>query len=204
MTRTISCPSCGGPLQIDSAFTTFMVCTYCGQSLFVRDTGVDLAGKTAKLADFASRLSIGAHGKIKGQTFQVLGRVRFQNDYGYIDEWFLQFDNQRVGWVDEDEGDLMLTFKTKLTSPLPPFEQIRVGSFIPLGSDRMFVSEKGNATVVGAEGQVAMSARPGQAVQYIDGNAANKAIRLLIDDNGITLYTGEPLQFSDLQIQQGG
>jgi hypothetical protein len=181
-----------------------MVCNFCGASLFVRDTGVDLAGKTAKLADFPSRLSVGAHGKLKGQGFQVLGRVRYQNDDGYYDEWFLQLDNQRVGWVDEDEGDLTFTFKTRLTSPVPPFEQIRVGSFVPLGGDRLFISEKGTATVVGAEGQVAMSSRPGQVVRYINGNAANKAIRLVIDDNGIVLYTGEPLQFNDIQIQEGG
>lgn len=204
MARSISCPSCGAPLQIESAFTTFMVCSFCGASLYVRDTGADLAGKTAKLADFPSRLSVGAHGTLKGQGFQVLGRVRYQNEDGYYDEWFLQLDNQRVGWVEEDEGNLTLTFKSRLTSPVPPFEQIRVGGFIPLGSDRVFVSEKGTATVVGAEGQVATSSRPGQIVRYVDGNAANKAIRLVIDDNGIVLYTGEPLQFNDLLIQEGG
>jgi len=201
MAKQISCPSCGGPLQVESAFTTLVVCGYCGQSLYLNDTGVDLAGQTAKLAEYPSRLSVGAEGKIKGQGFRVLGRVRYQYEDGFWDEWFLQMANQRIGWVEEDEGEFTLTFKSKLTSPLPPFDQIRVGGFLPLGKDRLFVSEKGEAQVVGAEGEVSMSAPPGRAIQYVDGNAANKAVRIVIDDKGITLHTGEPLDFDDLTVQ---
>jgi hypothetical protein len=201
MPRQISCPNCGGPLQVESAFTTLLVCNYCGQSLYIHDTGVDLAGKTAKLAEYPSRLSVGAQGKIKGQGFRVLGRVRYQYDEGFWDEWFLQFDNQRIGWVEEDEGEFTLTFKSKLTFPVPPFDQIRVGGFIPLGKDRLFVSEKGQAQFVGAQGEVSVTARPGQALQYVDGNAADKAIRLVMDDKGITLHTGEPLEFDALTVQ---
>jgi len=200
MPRQISCPNCGGPLQVESAFTTLLVCSYCHQTLYIHDTGVDLAGKTAKLAEYPSRLSVGAQGKIKGQGFCVLGRVRYQYDEGFWDEWFLQFDSQRIGWVEEDEGEFTLTFKSKLTSPVPPFDQIRVGSFIPLGKDRLFISEKGLAQIVGAQGEVSMTARPGQALHYVDGNAADKAIRLVMDDKGITLHTGEPLDFSDLEV----
>jgi hypothetical protein len=201
MPKQISCPSCGGPLQIESAFTTLVVCGYCGQSLYIHDTGVDLAGKTAKLAEYPSRLSVGAQGHVRGQGFRVLGRVRYQYEDGFWDEWFLQFDNQRIGWVEEDEGEFTLTFKSKLTSPLPPFDQVRVGGFIPLGQERLFVSEKGQAQIVGAEGQVSMTAPPGQAIQYIDGNAADKAIRVVMDAKGITLHTGEPLEFNDLTVQ---
>ncbi len=201
MPRQISCPSCGAPLQIESAFTTLLICNYCGASLYVRDSGVDLTGKTAKLAEYPSRLSVGAQGKIKNRTFKVLGRVRYQYADGFWDEWFLQFDNQQVGWIEEDEGDLTLIFKSKLTSPIPPFDQVRVGSFILLGGDRMFVSEKGQGKVLGAEGELSMVASPGHSIQYIDGNAANAAIRLVIDESGIILHKGEPLEFNDLAVE---
>jgi len=65
MPKQISCPSCGGPLQIESAFTPLVVCGYCGQSLYIHDTGVDLAGKTAKLTEYPSRrLGRGRRGRI--------------------------------------------------------------------------------------------------------------------------------------------
>lgn len=204
MARQITCPSCGGPLQIESAYTTLMVCTYCGASLYVRDTGVDLTGKTAKLADFPSRFSTGATGKVKGKGFRVLGRVRYQNEDGFFDEWFLQMDDQKVGWINEDEGDLTLIFKSKLTAPLPPFDKIKVGAFMMLGNDRLFVSEKGNAKIQGAEGEVSMSNPPGTLVQYVVGNAGNKFLRILIDSNSIMLHTGEPLEFKDVVMDATG
>lgn len=204
MPQSLACPNCGAPLQVDSAFTKFLVCGYCGQSLTVHDTGVDLAGKTAKLADYPSRLAVGAQGQIKGQAFKTLGRVRFESSAGFWDEWFLQLDNQRVGWLEEDEGELTLVFKSKLISPVPPFEQVHAGSFIPVGQARMFVSEKGQAQVVGAEGQLATAALPGHAVRYVDGNAGGQALRLVLDEQSITLHTGTPLEFDDVVVSGSG
>lgn len=201
MARSLSCPNCAGPLTIESAYTTILVCPYCGSSLYVHDTGVDVTGKSARLAQYPSRLAVGANGQLQGRTFRTLGRVRYQYEDGFWDEWFVQFANSQVGWVEEDEGELTLVFKRKLTFPLPPFEQIRVGSFTPLGPDQMFVSEKGSAQVAGAEGEISMSAPPGRSIRYIDGSASNKAIRLTIDDTGITLHQGQPLDFDDLVVE---
>lgn len=200
MTRQISCPSCGGPLKIESAFTTTVVCPYCGASLLIRDTEIDITGKTAKLAAYPSRFSIGASGTVKGRGFHVLGRVRYQNSDGFWDDWFVEFDNQQPGWITEDEGDLTLGFKSRLTSPLPPFDQIHVGTFIPLNNDRVFVSEKDQARVLGGEGQLSGMFIPGRALQYLGGNAGSRAIRILWQENGIELYTGDPLEFNDVKI----
>jgi hypothetical protein len=37
MLKQLSCPNCGGLLQIESAFTTLLVRGYCGQSLYVHE-----------------------------------------------------------------------------------------------------------------------------------------------------------------------
>ena len=200
MARQLSCPSCGGPLTIESAFTTFLVCNYCGASLFVNDTSVDISGQSAKIAEYPSRFSIGANGKVNGRGFRVLGHVRYKNEDGYWDEWFLQFNDQQIGWLVEDEGDLTLTYKSKLTFPVPPYEDMRIGSFVPFGKDNLFLSEKGETQVDGVEGEVSLNIPPGKPIRYVDGNAASKAIRLILDDNAIMLYTGEPLEFNDVTL----
>ncbi|MGB8646951.1 MAG: DUF4178 domain-containing protein [Anaerolineae bacterium] len=200
MTRQINCPSCGGPLKIESAFTTTLVCSYCGASLLVSDTEVDITGKTAKLADYPSRFTVGGDGTVKGRKFHVLGRVRYQNSDGFWDDWFVEFDNQQPGWITEDEGNLTLGFKSRLTTPLPPLEQVHVGTYIPFGKDRLFVSEKDQAHVLGGEGQLSGAFTPGKALQYLAGNAGNRAMRILWQENGIELYTGDPLEFNDVKI----
>jgi len=63
MPKQIACPNCGGPLQVESAFTTLLVCGYCSQTLYIHNTGVDLAGQVAKLSEYPSRLSVGAQGE---------------------------------------------------------------------------------------------------------------------------------------------
>ena len=109
-----------------------------------------------------------------------------------------------MGWLEEDEGEFTLVYKRKLTSPIPPFAQVQVGGTIPLGGEGMFVSEKGQATAVGAEGELIATTAPGRAIQYIDGNASGKAIRLLLDDSGITIQSIKDLVLrasKDLKVQ---
>lgn len=202
MPKQLSCPACGGPLTIESAFTTLLTCPFCGQSLYVHDTGVDPTGHTAKLAEYPSRFSIGGRGTVKGRAFKTLGRMRFETDDGFWDEWFVQFDEQQVGWIEENEGAFTLTFKNQLTSAVPPFERVRVGSFIQIGDERIFVSAKGQAHVAGAEGEVAMPLPPGLTVSYLNGSAGHQAVRLLMDEHSITLYRGEPLEFNDIVMQE--
>ncbi|HEX9118170.1 MAG TPA: DUF4178 domain-containing protein [Anaerolineae bacterium] len=200
MSRQVSCPTCGAPLTIENAFTKFIVCQYCGQSLAVLDTGVDPTGKVAKLAEYPSRLSVGAHGSLKGQGFRVLGRVRYSSVDGFWDDWYIQMDDGKMGWITEDEGDLTFVSKTTLTVPVPPFDQVRVGGFLSFGSDRLFVSEKGQSRVLGSEGQLPYAAAPDRPVAYINGNAGGKAIQLMLDGDAIRLNTGVPLEFRDVTV----
>ncbi|MBI4758805.1 MAG: DUF4178 domain-containing protein [Chloroflexi bacterium] len=198
--RTLNCAACGAPIEVESRFTTLVVCQYCGQTLYIHDDAVDPTGKTAKLVDYGSRLALGKAGAVRGRRFKALGRVRYNYEGGFWDEWFLRFDDGQVGWLEEDEGEYTLVFKTRLTSPLPPFGDIAVGSVVPVSQMRVFITEKGTGSVAGAEGEISFAARPGEQIQYIDGNAGGKAIRLVITRSGINLSTGEPLEFHDLQV----
>ncbi len=198
--RTLSCPSCGGPLSIASRFTSLVVCPYCGQTSVVRDTGLDPTGKTAKLTEYASRLRVGAVGSLAGRGFSVLGRVRYRYEDGVWDEWFLRFDDGQPAWLSEDEGEYVLYGKRRLTSPVPPWEQIRVGGTVDIPPHRMFVTEKGVGSVLGAEGELAITPAPGATLRYVDGNAAGRILVLVFTDSGITFGVGDPFDFHDIAV----
>ncbi|GIW06466.1 MAG: hypothetical protein KatS3mg060_1271 [Dehalococcoidia bacterium] len=198
--RTLSCPSCAGPLTIASRFTSLVVCPYCGQTSVVRDTGLDPTAKTAKLTDYASRLRVGRNGTIRDRAFSVLGRVRYRYEDGVWDEWFLRFDDGQPAWLSEDEGEYVLYSKRRLTSPVPPWEQIRVGGTVEITPHRMFVTEKGVGSVLGAEGELSMTPSLGTTLRYVDGTAAGRILVLVYTDTGITFGLGDPYDFHDIVV----
>ncbi|MCS6800805.1 MAG: DUF4178 domain-containing protein [Chloroflexota bacterium] len=198
--RSLSCPACGGPVSVASRFTSLVVCAYCGQTLVVRDTALDPTGKTAKLAEPLSRLRVGSSGTIAGRRFETLGRVRYRYERGIWDEWFLRFDDGQPAWLSEDEGEYVLYGKRRLTAPVPSWDKIRVGATVEIPPHRMFVTEKGTGHVLGAEGELAMTAPPGATFQYVDGNAGGRLLVLVFTENGITFGVGDPYAFHDIAV----
>lgn len=198
--KTINCPSCGAPLELESRFTTLVVCQFCGQTSHIRDDGIDPTGKVAKLTEYISRLQVGKAATVGGRKCQVIGRVRYRYEDGVWDEWFVNFDDGQPGWISEDEGDYVLYFKKRLTSPIPPWNEIRVGGFVSVPPMNVFVTEKGSGSIVGAEGEISFSALPGETFHYVDGNAAGKAVGVVFTQNGINFYSGEPLEFHDIVV----
>jgi hypothetical protein len=199
--RVLNCPNCGAPLEIESRFTRVIACQFCGQTSYVHDTGLDPTGKVAKLVEADSRLGVGKQGTIKGRPFRVLGRVRYNYEDGFWDEWFVELEGGKMGWLEEDdEGEYVLTHKTRLTTPLPPYEEVRIASTIPVSKEKVFITEKGTGSIAGAEGQVSVEAIPGKPIHFIDGNASGRAVRIIMTDDSIHLSMGDALEFDDIQV----
>ena len=89
----------------------------------------------AKLADYPTRFRIGATGTLRGDPYRILGRVRFQDDESYWDEWYLELHNGEIAWLEEDEGQYILSRKQQLTSRVPSFDDARVGSTITVNGE---------------------------------------------------------------------
>ena len=94
----MSCPACGGPVELSNRSVKMVVCPYCGNTLAVQPDGLDPTGKSAKLADYPTRFSIGATGALHGKPYRILGRVRFQDDESYWDEWYLELHDGEIAW----------------------------------------------------------------------------------------------------------
>lgn len=188
MVQTLSCPACTAPITIENRFAKMVTCDFCGHVSLITDSGLDPTGRTAKLAQLPSLFYVDAAGAIRGQRFRTLGRLRYQYEGGYWDEWFLVFDDGRRGWLVEDEGEFTYYAKKTLEGGVPPFESISVGSTIKVDGRDVFVTERGRATIAGGEGQLAFTIVPGEQVDYIDGTA---------DGNLVSLeYTPEEIEFS--------
>jgi hypothetical protein len=200
--KSMSCPSCGAPLDIKNRFVKMVTCDFCSQVMLLKDTGLDPTGQVAKLAELPSPLFVDATGQMQGRKFQVMGRLRYQYDAGLWDEWFVVFDDGLPGWLVEDEGEFILYHKETLTSSVPPFDQIAVGSVIPIAGRQVFVTEKGKAQIAGGEGQLAFDILPGEEVRYVDGNSGEDQISVEYTSDEIEFLVGRAVARDDLVVDE--
>jgi len=200
--KSMSCPSCGAPLNISNRFVKMVTCDFCGQVMLLKESGLDPTGQVAKLAELPSPLYLDATGTIQGKQFKVLGRLRYQYDAGLWDEWFLTFEDDKPGWLVEDEGEYILYQKETLTSAVPSFEEIRVGSVISVAGRQMFVTEKGEANIAGGEGQLAFTILPGEEVRYVDGNSGEEQMSLEYTTDEIEFLVGRAIDPSELNVEE--
>ncbi len=198
----LNCQSCGAPLTIQNQFIRSVTCEYCGSSYIVSgDQGLNMKGKTASLADYPSRLTVGQTGTIKGKGFSVMGRVRYSYDEGFWEEWQVNWDDGSApDWLEEDEGYWTVYKRERVRSAIPPYEQVKVGGTVQVNKYNVFVTEKREGKMMGSEGQFS-SVLPIQGkFGYFSGNADGKLVSINYWEDEIELSIGEDLEPSDMVI----
>jgi hypothetical protein len=203
MAQTKNCPACGAPLTIENRFAKLITCEFCDHVILIHDKGLDPTGQTSKLAEMPSMLFVGAVGTLEGKEFEVKGRLRYQSQSAYWDEWFLIFDaSEQPGWLVEDEGTFKFYNKRTLTGTVPPFEEVSVGSTVSVAGKQVFISEKGTAQIAGSEGQIAFRIMPGEQINYLDGNHGSEMFSVEYAKNEIDYSIGRPIERSDIIVEE--
>ncbi|MEQ8221926.1 MAG: DUF4178 domain-containing protein [Candidatus Eremiobacterota bacterium] len=200
--RELDCPACGGVLKLTSVYVRSTVCPYCDQTLYIEDFGLSVAGKYPKLADYPSRFAIGVKGKIKGKNFEVVGRVRYRGEDCFWDEWYLTFEDGKPGWLTEEEGECALFNKEKIKTSVPDTSQLKVGKTVDINNYKIFVTETGEVSIEGGEGQLFFVVKPGTELIHIDGNAGGKLVSIEFYEKEIEFHTGESLEYEDIVINR--
>ncbi len=200
--RQLNCLTCGAGLQIDNQFIRTITCRFCGSSFIVRgDEGLDPSGTSASLADYPSRLNVGARGKIRGRAFHVLGRVRYAYDEGFWEEWQIVWDDGAPpDWLEEDEGLWTVYRRERVKGAVPPYEQVRVGATINVNNKNVFVTERRQAKVAGSEGQFSSVLPFKGKFYYIQGAADNQTVNVNYWEDEIEISIGDELEHHELTL----
>jgi len=148
-----------------------------------------------------SALTVGTIASIQGRRFQALGRVRFEYEDGYWDEWYLAFDDGTDGWLEEDEGELALVSQVPVTSTPPHPRTVRAGERVTWGQDSIYVLETGTATLVGMEGQLPRGHFIGMTMDYLDGTMDGRVVMLEFMPDEVECFVGTKIDFDDLEVE---
>lgn len=185
----LHCPTCGAPLAIRNRFVTVVTCEFCGAVSLYDGAHLDPTGRTAGLATIPSPLFLDATGRIGDRPFRVLGRLVYEYDGGVWTEWFVEMEADSRWWLVEDEGAFSM-MQQRPGVEAPPFDSVKPGDTIQTGDLDIFVDEVGEATIVGAEGQLGAQILPGEVIRYIDGSAGDSEVSIEYGEKAIEVFVG--------------
>jgi hypothetical protein len=206
MALQANCPSCGGQVLFKTGSALVVVCEYCHSVVARTDRGVEDYGRVAEVVESGSPLQVGLRGVCRGVAFELTGRAQLQHAAGgFWDEWYAAFADGRWGWLAEAQGRFYLTFQTQVPDPrqLPFFDALQLGQPVTAIPARMppVVAEKGEARLLGAEGEIPYLLKPGETYLYADLAGQNGVFGTLdYGEHPPAVYMGAQVSLADLGL----
>ncbi|GAB4422479.1 MAG: hypothetical protein OHK0039_38580 [Bacteroidia bacterium] len=193
--REYECPSCGAPIRQTLPGSRSLACTYCGQTSHINADSLEAVGSQNLLIDYGSSLSVGMEAQLDGRDLVVLGRLRFDYDDGFWDEWYVQFtDNGNEGWIQEDDGSFVLFHPWGMLARPLSLEDVRVGRMFEIGDEwpPIFVVAKSEAHINGGEGELPFRIVPGEQAHFVEGLADGRIVSIELLPSTMPVFAGTP------------
>ncbi|MEM6802509.1 MAG: DUF4178 domain-containing protein [Bacteroidota bacterium] len=201
--KEYTCPACGAPIEQKRIGSRMLVCSYCAQTSFINADSLDAVGEKAPLLDYGSSFAIGKMGTYQDKEFMVLGRLRYEYEDGFWDEWYLNCFDGSTLWVQEDDGSFVVFYYEEELSYRLDYARTRVGSTVEITAEinNVFVTAKSKAHIQGGEGELPFRVIPGNQADFIDGIMQGKIVsaEFLPDEN--VVYVGEAVELEDLKLR---
>jgi hypothetical protein len=201
------CPACGASVQFRSA-APYAVCPYCQSLLVRRDATLESIGRIAEVPDDFSPLQLNVSGLFDGKRFTLIGRQRKAWDQGSWNEWCALFDDQRLGWLAEAQGDLVMTFERDLKLLTPPqtresLRQVKPGVSFNIGQRRLTVTDVKSVVCLGAEGELMSAPPPSQGTDMLSIDVRGAGFEfgtIEVSNEEISVFTGRYVEFAECRF----
>ena len=192
-------------MQFRSA-APYAVCSYCQSLLVRRDATLESIGRVAEVPDDFSPLQLNVSGRFEGRRFTLIGRLRKAWDQGSWSEWCALFDDQRLGWLGEAQGDLVMTFEHPLEAcqPAPTVEgmsRAAPGEAFAIAGRRFTISDVRRVKCLGAEGELISCPQMGSEMISIDLHGPGMEFGTIeVVGRDLSVYSGRFVEFAECQF----
>ena len=202
---TLTCPACGAPVEFKSA-APYAVCSHCQSLLIRRDVTLESLGRVAEVPEDLSPLQLYTGGTFEKRHFTLIGRIRKAWDEGSWSEWCALFDDQRLGWLAEAQGDLVMLFEQPLSAFSDPPTPARLNAAARVGDERRLDGRRFTITDVkkviclGAEGELAAGVSL-QALTSIDLHGPGLELATIeASSSEVSLFMGRYVEFEECRF----
>ncbi len=195
MHRNLTCPACGGTLDVTTGAARVAACPYCENVLIVNEAAIRALGKMALLAETPSCLAVGWPARCQGREIHVLGRIQFRYSAGIWDEWWIRFeDDGSYAWISQDEDEYTLEIPTVVQLQPERVAKLRPGDRVTVRRMALWVNEIDEAEVVGVQGELPVHATPHARMRYLDLTDNHHHVTIeLFSDGTYQVFVGKHL-----------
>jgi len=183
--RTFKCTNCGAPMTVRSGEILAVGCAHCGAVIDAQDP------KLAVLSHAVRELSqpfltLGSTGKLRGQTFVLIGYLNREMHWGnetyYWDEYLMYSEQAGYAWLSEYDGHWNIAYPCTRLPSVTEGERPTA----QYGNKRYKHFQRYKATVVQVLGEFTWRVRNGDTVIIDDFIAPPDMLSCERDDHEIT------------------
>jgi hypothetical protein len=179
-----------------------VVCSYCQTVVAKKGANLEAHGKIGAIVDTDSPLQLGVEGRYGKTGYRLVGHLQKDHGAGPWDEWYVEFDDGRTGWLSESEGAFHLLFDAGIEEGIK-LDDAYPGTRLHLRNRPFVVEERGHGRVVAAAGQLPSDVDPEQDSYYVDATGP-KGVFATLDFGTRTqdpeLFLGQRLKLEQLGI----
>ncbi len=162
-----NCPSCGAVVEFTAGSALVVVCGHCQTVVARKGANLESHGRIGAIVSTDSPLRLGLEGRYEKVGYRLVGHLQKDHGAGPWDEWYVEFQDGRTGWISESEGAFHLVLDAG-SEPGLRLDSMRPGQRLHLRNRPFVVEEVGHGKVVAAEGQLPSDVDPTEDSYYVD------------------------------------
>ncbi len=196
---TANCPNCGAKISFRWSGSVQTVCEYCKSVLIRTDVDLQKVGQVADLPPDSSPIQIGTEGVYGKRSFVAIGRIIYEYDQGYWNEWSLMMNDGASGWLSDAQLDYVITFAA-LGQKIP--RECRIGQQYTWDNQTYTVSTITKAHYRGVQGELPFQYWDKSDVVFIDlMSHTRKFATIDYSEDPPLLFLGDAVDFDDLKMK---
>ena len=200
--RVANCPNCGAPIKFLWSSAVQTTCEFCRSILVRRDVDLEKVGEVADLPPDSSPLQVGSEGAYRGKPFVVVGRILYQYELGYWNEWHLIFNDGKSGWLSDAQLDYDVSFLTPPPGDLPANNSLVTGNRFLWNGTYYQVASMTSARYKGVEGELPFEYWDKSDALFVDLRTSEGGFATIdYSEEKPLLFLGEAVEFDDLKLK---
>jgi len=200
--RVSNCPGCGAPIKFLWSSAIQTTCEFCKSILVRTDVDLEKVGQVADLPPDASPIQIGTEGVHRNRPFTVIGRIVYEYQQGYWNEWHLIFNDGTSGWLSDAQLDYAVSYLWQPPSPLPPASNCNRQASFQWNGATYQVTVITTAHYVGVQGELPFKYWDKSDCLFVDLRTTDARFATIdYTETPPILFVGEAIDFADLHLK---